>query len=247
MIHLKEAPFNLNESEIDWVKTTLASMTLEEKVGQVFCPLGPGGEEFDLHHMIDDLHVGGLMYRPDFAANIQDTHRKIQKMAKIPLLLAANVERGGDGVCLEGTSFGRPMAVAASGDKGNAYRMGVAACKEGAAVGLNWAFAPFVDIDMEFHNPITNVRTFGSNVDQIIEYASEYLHAADENDVAVSIKHFPGDGTDERDQHLVTSVNTLSTDDWDESYGRIYRTLIECGAKNSDGRPHCATGVGKEN
>lgn len=184
-----------------------------------------------MHHMIDDLHVGGLMYRPDFAANIQDTHRKIQKMAKIPLLLAANVERGGDGVCLEGTSFGRPMAVAASGDKGNAYRMGVAACKEGAAVGLNWAFAPFVDIDMEFHNPITNVRTFGSNVDQIIEYASEYLHAADENDVAVSIKHFPGDGTDERDQHLVTSVNTLSTDDWDESYGRIYRTLIERGAK----------------
>ena len=60
------------------------------------------------------------MYRADAAKNIQDTHRKIQELAKIPLFLAANTEAGGDGIAFEGTSFGKPMAVAATNDPENA-------------------------------------------------------------------------------------------------------------------------------
>lgn len=68
------------------------------------------------------------MYRPGLAAEIQNTHRAIQSMARIPLLLAANTEHGGDGLAFEGTSFGQPMAVAATDDPENAYRMGFTAC-----------------------------------------------------------------------------------------------------------------------
>ncbi len=231
MLDLKAKPFCLNEEDIVWVRETLASMTLEQKAGQVFCPMGFSADLGLLHHLICDIGVGGMMYRPGFAAEIQNTHRAIQSMARIPLLLAANTEHGGDGLAFEGTSFGQPMAVAATDDSESAYRMGYTACSEGAALGLNWSFAPIVDINYEFHNPITNVRTFGSDVERVTACGSAYMRAAKENGVAVSIKHFPGDGVDERDQHILTSVNSLSREEWDESFGKVYSTLIEQGAE----------------
>lgn len=231
MIDLKAKPFCLNDTDIQWVNDTLSAMTLEEKAGQVFCPMGFSDDPGLLHHMLCDLHVGGMMYRPGPAAYIQNTHRTIQSMAKIPLLLAANTENGGNGLAFEGTSFGQPMAVAATDDPENAYRMGFTACAEGAALGLNWSFAPIVDINYEFHNPITNVRTFGSDAERVIACGSAYMRGAKENGVAVSIKHFPGDGVDERDQHILTSVNTLSRKAWDKSFGKVYKTLIDQGAE----------------
>lgn len=231
MIDLKATPFYLNDEQIKWVNDTLDSMTLEEKAGQVFCPMGFAGDEESLRHPVCELGVGAMMYRPGPKADIQETHRKIQSMAKIPLLLAANTEAGGNGLAFEGTTFGQPMAVAATGDPENAYRMGYVACAEGAALGLNWSFAPIVDIDSEFHNPITNTRTFGSDIDMVIACGSRYMDAADENNVAVSIKHFPGDGVDERDQHILTSVNSLDCEEWMATYGKVYSTLIQKGAK----------------
>ena len=231
MVDLKARPFYLNDDQIKWVEETLASMTLREKAGQVFCPMGFASDDASLRHTVCELGVGGMMYRPGVAAEIQSTHRRIQDMAKIPLLLAANTECGGNGLAFEGVSFGAPLAAAATGDPEYAYRMGKVACSEGAAMGLNWSFAPIVDIDMEFHNPITNTRTFGSDVETVIRCGSRYMDAADEEGVAVSIKHFPGDGADERDQHILTSVNFLDTDKWMETYGKVYGTLIQKGAK----------------
>ena len=231
MIDLKANPFFLDDEAVRWVNETLASMTVEEKAGQVFCPLGLAGNDEVLRGMVCGLGIGGIMYRPGPKAAIQETHRRIQEMAKIPLLLAANTEAGGSGLSFEGTGFGAPMAVAATGDPENAYRMAYTACHEGAAMGLNWSFAPIVDIDMDFHNPITNTRTFGSDPDRVIACASRYLDAADECGVAVSIKHFPGDGADERDQHIVTSVNSLDCETYMKTYGRVYKTLIDKGAK----------------
>jgi len=231
MIELRGNPFYLNDAEVAWVENTLASMTLEEKAGQVFCPMGFTDDPGALKHMVQHIGVGAMMYRMGPVGYIQNTHRTIQSLAKIPLLLAANTEAGGNGIAIEGTSFGSPMAVAATDDPENGYRMGYVACAEGAALGLNWSFAPIVDIDMDFHNPITNTRTFGSDADKVIAFASRYMDGADENGVAVSIKHFPGDGADERDQHILTSVNSLSCDTWTESYGKVYKTLIDKGAK----------------
>ena len=231
MVNLKANPFYLNDEQIKWVEDTLASMTLEEKAGQVFCPMGFTDDPGALRHMVCDIGVGAMMYRMGPAGYIQNTHRAIQSFARIPLLLAANTEAGGNGLALEGTGFGAPMAVAATNDPENGYRMGYVSCAEGAALGLNWSFAPIVDIDKDFHNPITNTRTFGSDADKVIAFASRYMDGADENDVAVAIKHFPGDGVDERDQHILTSVNSLSCEKWMESYGKVYKTLIDKGAK----------------
>ena len=98
-------------------------------------------------------------------------------------------------------------------------------------MGCNWAFAPVVDIDRNWRNPITNVRTYGDDPDRVLACGVNYIKAAKEENVLVAIKHFPGDGCDEVDQHILTSVNSLSCEEWDATYGKIYSGLIQAGAQ----------------
>ena len=117
MIDLKANPFCLDDAGVRWVHETLDRMSIEEKAGQVFCPMGFSSDEKVLSGIVNGAGVGGMMYRTGAGEEIQETHRKIQQMAKIPLLLAANTESGGDGLAMEGTGFGKPMAVAAVDEK----------------------------------------------------------------------------------------------------------------------------------
>lgn len=225
---LKEAPFYLDDAGIAWVEGTLEKMTLEEKIGQLFCPIGYSTEPEYLN-MLLGFHIGGLFFRDGVGEEMRKTFAYAQSHSAIPLLIPSNLEAGGDGAATDGTPYGKQMACAAAGDKEYAYRLGRVACAEAAAVGINWAFAPVVDIDMNYHNPITNVRTYGNDPEIVCQYAKEYMRGARECNVATAVKHFPGDGVDERDQHLVTSVNSLSREEWDRTYGSIYERLIKEG------------------
>ncbi len=229
MPDLKAKPFFLDEEQEEWVRSTCSQMTLDEKLGQLFCPLLTVFDEETVRHLTKDLKVGSIMPGTMSAANAQREIRMLQDSSDLPLLIAANLESGGNGAVMEGTSFGMPMGCTATGNVENGYRLGKVACREGAAAGVNWAFAPVVDIDRNFHNPITNIRSFGSDPDQVTAMAGGYLRAAREENVAATIKHFPGDGCDERDQHLLVSVNDRSAGEWMSTYGRIYQTLIDQG------------------
>lgn len=224
-------PFYLSEADVEWVESTLAGLTLEEKIGQLFCLVGYTSDEGYLKHLVQDIKIGGLMSRPMPAAEVVDTVRILQENARIPLLISANLEAGGTGIAKEGTKLGTPMQVAATNDDSMAYKLGVVCGREGAAVGANWAFAPIIDIDYNFRNPITNTRTFGSDPDRVRRMGVEYVKGVQGYGVAASIKHFPGDGVDERDQHLVTSINDLSCEEWDATFGAAYKACIEAGAK----------------
>lgn len=226
---LKKKPFYLNDADIEWVEKTLEQMTLEEKIGALFCPIGYSTDPEYLDMMLG-FHIGGLFFRDGVGEEMRKTFEYAQNHSNIPLLIPSNLEAGGDGAATDGTPYGKQMACAAAGDKKYAYRLGKIACTEASALGINWAFAPVVDIDRNYHNPITNVRTYGDDPETVYTYAKEYMRAANECNVAVSIKHFPGDGVDERDQHLLTSVNSLSMEEWDETYGKIYKRLIDDGA-----------------
>lgn len=229
-INLKGNPFYLNDNDIKWIEDTIKNMTLEEKIGQLFCPIGMIPDEEYLKNSLLSKHIGGILFRNGESKEMQRIHNFLQENSKIPLLIAANLEAGGDGIAVDGTAFGKQMQIAATNDPEFAYKLGKVSCSEGEATGCNWTFAPVVDVDMNFRNPITNVRTYGNNPDVVLENALNYLKAAKESNVAVSIKHFPGDGVDERDQHLVTSVNSLSCEEWDKTFGKIYKGLIEAGA-----------------
>ncbi len=231
LIDLKSKPFYLKEQDIKWVEETLHQMDVKEKVGQLFCPVGITDNRETLKELLDTLQPGGIMYRPGKGEELQETHRFLQENSKIPLLIAANLESGGNGIATDGTYYGKQMEVAATDDTNMAYKLGLVAGREGRAVGCNWAFAPIVDIDMNFRNPITNVRTYGSDVDRVLSMAKQYINGISESGVAAAIKHFPGDGVDERDQHLVSSVNALSMEQWDTTYGKVYKSLIDHGAK----------------
>lgn len=230
MIDYKSKPFYLSDEDIKWVEETYKNMSLEEKIGQLFCPIVFTKDEDELKELVKTKHVGGILYREGLGEEIQSSHRILQDNSKIPLLIASNLEMGGTGSAIEGTFYGRQMLVAATNKVKRAYELGKISCREGAAVGVNWTFAPVVDIDFNFRNPITNVRTFGSDYGRVIDMSEAYMNGAKEEKVAVSIKHFPGDGVDERDQHLLVSVNSLSCDEWDKTYGKVYKALIDKGA-----------------
>ena len=230
MIDLKAKPFYLSDEDIRWVEDTLAAMDTDEKIGQLFFPIGYSPDEGYLQHALLDRRPGGVMFRTGKTEELFSAYSYLQDHTKIPLLLAANLEAGGDGIVEEGTAFGRQMQVAATGDPEQAYRLGRVSCAEGMAVGNNYAFAPVVDIDRNYHNPITNVRTYGSDPDRVAACGLAYMRGAKECGCAVAIKHFPGDGVDEVDQHLLTSVNSLSCEEWDATYGKIYKTLIDADA-----------------
>ena len=229
MFDFKAKPFYLKDEQVQWVNDTYEGMSIKEKIGQLFCPIVFTKEEDELRKLVQEKHIGGMLYREGPGEELRQAHKILQDAAKIPLLTASNLEYGGNGSAVEGTYFGREMLVAATGDTEKAYQLGKVSCSEGAAVGVNWSFAPVVDLDQNYHNPITNVRTFGDDLQTVIDMGKAYIKAAEEEGVATSVKHFPGDGVDERDQHLLTSVNSLSCEEWDATYGKIYEEMIEAG------------------
>lgn len=233
MSNLKKMPFSLSNTDIQWVQKTLAKMDLETKVGQLFClvVIDPNPDEILNKTRQAGVKPCGYMSRPFPGIEVQNLYRTLQAQADIPLLLAANLERGGDGIASDGTTFGSQLQIAATGDETMAYRLGLIAGREGHAVGCNWTFSPVIDIDYNHHNPITNTRTFGSDPQRVLRLARAYMRGVRECGLAVSIKHWPGDGVDGRDQHLVTSVNNLSVEEWDATFGKVYQGMIDAGAE----------------
>ena len=233
MIDLGSNPFFLNGEDIRWVTDTLKGMDRRAKVGQLFCEIVWDKPGMNVDALLEQIEPAGVMFRPDTGANIQKAVRYLQGKSRIPMLIAGNLERGGsggNGGLKDGTYYASPMQVAATDDDECGYRLGLVCAREGTAVGMNWTFEPVIDIDLNYNNPITNVRTFGSDPRRIARMAGGYIRAARENGMAVACKHFPGDGVDFRDQHLLASVNSLSVREWDEGYGWLYKRMIDAGA-----------------
>ncbi|WP_373952883.1 glycoside hydrolase family 3 protein [Vibrio pomeroyi] len=229
-MNLKSSPFFLNNEDIQWVSETLGNMTLEEKIGHLFCPIGFSSDYQDLDNLINKYKPAGIMFRPGTTDEVRSVHTYLQEISRIPMLIAANLESGGNGTTVEGTDFASQMQVAATDDLQMAKNLGYVVAKEGAAAGCNWAFAPVIDLDINPHNPITNIRTYGNDVNRVAKMGAAYVSQVQKLGLATSIKHFPGDGVDYRDQHLVLSSNTLSPQEWDESFGYVYQKAIDAGA-----------------
>ena len=232
MIDYKGNPFFLNDQQINWVMNTFSSMTTEEKIGQLFCPISYSSDPGYLSGALLRHKIGGMLFKTSPSAEVRAAHAFANANSRIPLLFAANLEFGTTGFLEDGTFFGQQMGIGATDDTEQAYRMGYVSTKEAASVGCNFAFAPVSDIDLNWRNPIVNVRSYGNDADKVLAFCKAYKRAADDNNVAISVKHFPGDGVDEVDQHLLTSVNTTTCEEWDSTYGKIYRGMINDGAKS---------------
>ena len=229
MVNLRVKPYNLDDEGVKWVEETIKSMTLEEKIGQLFINMGASRDEEYLTSVLNNYHIGGVRYNPGTAEEVYDQNKILQENSKIPLLIAANTEMGGNGACTDGTYIGNEVKIAATNDKKYAYEMGRVSGVEAAAIGCNWSFAPIVDINRNWRNPIISTRTWSADVEQTLELSLEYMRGIQESGIAPAAKHFPGDGIDERDQHLSFAPNPLSVEEWDATFGRVYSGLFEAG------------------
>lgn len=229
---LRKSPYNLDEEAVAWVEETIAGMSDEEKVGQLFVNLGRSTDEAYIDELVNKYHIGGARFTETDAAKILKQNETYQRMSRIPMFIAANCEEGGSGASRQGTKVATQAQCGATDSTEAAYELGRIGAKEAAALGCNWIFGPMADIVFNWRNTLVNTRSFGMDADTVLEMTRAALRGAHESNVITAVKHFPGDGVEERDQHLVLGVNDLSVEEWEASFGKVYRTLINEGLES---------------
>ena len=230
MVDLKAKPYNLSEEDVRWVKSTIDSMTDEEKVGQLFFQLTASQDEEYLKELMEKYHLGGCRYNGMPGEKVLAQNKILQKYAKIPVFIACNPEKGGDGVCPDGTNVGAGIKVAATDKTEYAEAMGMVSGAQIAATGCNMAFAPVVDIVYNHECEEVLSRAFGGDHNRVAAMGKAYMDGIHMTEgVASCAKHFPGNGQDYRDAHISNNVNFFGHDKWMQTYGHVYKTLAEGG------------------
>ncbi|MEK4439309.1 glycoside hydrolase family 3 protein [Paenibacillus sp. FSL K6-2862] len=232
---LSSRPFNLNQQQVHWVEQTLAKLSMEEKVGQLF--VLPYGKEYQLDsEMVQRIKPGGFCV---FGFEPEDTKesqhgliQRFQSESEVPLLISGDLEIGGKGGTVDGTNLGTNMQIAAANDPQLSRAFGEAIDAEGSAMGFNWAFGPVVDINYNFQNPIVNTRAFGDSPDVVLRNAIPVIQGIQHSgNMAACVKHWPGDGMDDRCQHKALTVNSMSMEEWRSTFGEVYKQSFENGVK----------------
>jgi beta-N-acetylhexosaminidase len=238
LVDLTAMPYYLDLEQIQWVDDTIASMTEREKIGQLFFNLFFfGGDSFtgntrSNQEILEKYHLGGARYHGGKKEEVQALLNELQRHSRIPLLIAANPESGANGACKEGTYIGTGAQCEAAGEPSVSHDAGFVSGAEISALGVNVAFAPIVDIVSNWRATITNTRAYGTDADTVIANTMAYVAGMRETDGVINcIKHWPGDGTEERDQHIVLGVNEMQPDEWDASFGKVYKAHIDNGVE----------------
>lgn len=232
MVNLKEKPYYLNDEQIQWVEDTIASMSAEEKIGQLFVNMVANEEERkpeNIKKVLDTYHPGAIRYHNAPKEELWDMADCLQKTSKVPLLIASNCEAGGNGGMQGGTALANGAAMAAMDSEEMVRKMAEISAREAAAVGCNWNFAPIVDLTYNWRNTIVQLRAFNDEPDDVIRYSKAFFKGMRTQNIATCMKHFPGDGTEENDQHLIMGINEYDCEKWDATFGKVYKALIDDG------------------
>ena len=219
----------LAASQTQWVDKTLDGLSLEGCIAQLLCISQPQDSKEYWLRLVEHTPIGCMRARPKSAEAYRTLLSEIQEQSPIPLLVPANMEHGAAELMGYGTDFPWLMAAGAADDEALMSVMGQAIAVEARHIGVNWASNPVVDLNYNFDNPITNIRSLGDDPDRVSRLAPALIRAMQQHGIASTAKHFPGDGMDDRDQHLLTTVNTMPFDQWMETYGRVWRAVIDAG------------------
>ena len=226
--HLRAAPFHLDDTAIGWVTATLAAMTSAQKAGQLFVHSSMGKDPGELARLAR-LHPAGItrFYTPDlgYEAAFIDS---VRAQSPIPLLISADLE--GSRMSLPfGVEVPNPLALAAIDDVAASREIARIMANEARVMGINWSFTPVLDINAAFRSPIVATRGFGSDPAIIGRHALAQIEVFQSMGIAATVKHWPGEGHDDRDQHLVTTINPLTIEAWEATHGALYRAAIAAG------------------
>ena len=212
-----------------WVNASFAAMSLEQKVGQMLMGRLEGGfenvngpEMRRIEKMVRKYEIGGFAIGIGGPADVALKANALQRFSPLPLLIAADLEWG-SGMRLwrptflpygmeggGGTGFPFNMGIGATGDPAWADTAGRITGAEARAVGINWVFAPVLDVNTDPANPIVNVRAYGSDPDDVARFGSAFIRGAHRSRVLTSAKHFPGHGDTHLDSHVDLPVLGIS-------------------------------------
>jgi len=206
-------------------------LTDEELIGQTLCP------EFSVDDPIEDVKqrikndLPGSIYLYRWPIErIKEITDYANSILKYPLLIITDVEAG-PGDPIEGEAvYSAPMAWGAADDENLMYRAGELAGKIVRSHGMHLALGPVADINLNFRNPLVNTRSVSDSKDQVKKIIGSFMKGMEKEHLLTTIKHFPGDGVDDRDQHFLTTINSLSKEEWMSTFGDVYKYLIDEGA-----------------
>jgi beta-N-acetylhexosaminidase len=219
----------LTTEQQQWVDTTLNAMTLPQCAGQLLCALHPSFTTADWLDLLRKVPIGSLTVRTTSSQDLREQLQVLQDHSPVPLLAAADLEHGAIALT-DGTEFPWLMGAGAANDAELMALMGQATAAEARYAGVHWTFAPVIDLNYNFNNPITNIRALSDQPERVIRLATAFVRGLQaDGRMAATAKHFPGDGVDDRDQHLVTVVNNLPFEQWQATYGRVWQAIIEAG------------------
>jgi beta-N-acetylhexosaminidase len=211
-------PVHLDRDGEKWAEKTLRKLSLEEKVGQLFMIwvradfLNVNSPTYlQLLDSMNKYHIGSfamtVRWEPPFLYRSEpyegaDLLNRLQQQSKLPLLIAADFERGVTMRLQGATSFPHAMSFGAAGKVEYAEAFGRITAQESRAVGIQWNFFPDADVNSNPANPIINTRSFGEDPQQVGDLVAAYIRGARGNGMMTTAKHFPGHGDTATDSHL---------------------------------------------
>src|ERR1700677_2624708 len=219
--HAKVAKKSSDQAANPTVRQWTRSMSLRDKVAQMMImpifgePANTRSAEFRKYqHLVRDLHVGGVIVTGhSLNGGVRNAEpyamaallNRLQKLAKTPLFVAADFDRGASMRVNSTTAWPYSMAFSAAQDLAAFTEEGADTARDARAMGVNWLFAPVADVNNNPDNPIINIRSFGENPEQVGQFVEAYVngaHSDRKNPVLVTAKHFPGHGNTTEDSHL---------------------------------------------
>lgn len=206
---------DLNKAE-QWVNKTYNGLSQDEKLGQLFIVALYTNKDDNhinqVRNIVINDKIGGLILMQDDAAKEINLVNEFQQKSKVPLMIGMDAEWGVYQRIAAAHKFPWAMTLGAIQDKNLIYQMAAKIAEDCKRMGINWDFAPVVDVNTNPNNPIIGNRSFGSEVQNVINSALAYSNGLQDNNILAAIKHFPGHGDTNTDSHLDLPVVSHNLD-----------------------------------
>ena len=203
-------PKNLANSDLrkanKWVDETYNALSQTERLGQLFIvALYTNKDEAhisQIRNIVLNDKIGGLILMQDDAAREINLVNEFQSKSKVPLMIGMDAEWGVFQRIAKAHKYPWAITLGAVQDKNLIHDMAAKIAEDCRRMGINWDFAPVVDVNTNPNNPIIGNRSFGSDVNNVVNSALAYSNGLQDHKILAAIKHFPGHGDTDKDSHL---------------------------------------------
>lgn len=230
-------PKNISEDDTkkakEWVDKTYNQLSEDQKLGQLFIVALYTNKGIDhiqeIRNLVTKEQIGGLILMQDDAAMEINLVNEFQSRSKVPMMIGMDAEWGLFQRIAKAYKFPWAITLGAIQDEKLVYDMAAKIAADCKRMGINWDFAPVVDVNTNPSNPIIGNRSFGSDVNNVIKKASSYSHGLQDNNILAAIKHFPGHGDTSADSHYDLPLVDHKIDRLDQIELAPYKNLIKEG------------------